>query len=1388
MNPSPAAARKPDPSSTHRPASWRLRWLLAGFPLSALLALGAGVPGTVAWKLERPGTSWGTAAVGGDGSIYAVTVPAGTGPATLNCVGADGSVRWSHALASRDFMEPIVAPDGSVLVAATTGTVLSFSPDGVVRGKAVLGLERMTGMAVAKDGSVHLAGFAPVELPTEVILKSDASVMVRVPFAEFGARGGMPIARQPPQIGSDGMVIFVTGFTNGWVPGAGGVSNAILLHVPFASIAPALGSFDRFAVPESRGLSLRHADGQEFARLDGPAFVSGAVIAGDGTLYCGSESNRLHAVSPTGIERWTWDAGAPVRSTPLILANGGVVGASATGRLFALDTQGGLLWETDLGGPVTAHLNALPDGRIIAGGGGGTLWCVESGSTLALEGWPKWQSDPSNSGRNQAPPVSLASPGNLDVADRVGIRMDWESVPGARAYEIWKDSKPLLTDSSLLRVSAEPSATDFEVRHLEQYTYRVRAFNGVATGPFSGDASVTARRLLWSHRLSGSKAYGPAMLSDGALVVAVAGPQSGELVVVNPDGSERWRRPLPYRPFGVPLVTGADSIWISTGQFLSRFASDGSTAAPLQLRPTPAYPDMIGVGQEGVIYALQKTNSEWRVIGLDPVTGDLRAQGQLYRNLQNGALARIVVGRDGSVLVLDESRLTCLNPNLSKRWHRGGGPVDAAVFSDGDYLVAATIGLRRISPQGEVRWTNSTVRSPDAFSRGDDVGTPGLAIASDDTAYVATGNALWSIASDGTLRWRVPLPTGSRISRPAPLLDDQDGVHILADRQVLTLDASGGVISRLALPGPGSYWDAPLLDRDGHLHVLFESGLLVSADLGHAASTTAPWPLPRRDARNTSSAADAPELPAPVSNLEAIPFGAVQRVRWLPSGMLVYQEIFRSNTPDFTQARQLARLDASTDHFDDTEAGPGLRNHYWVVTSNSAGVATPVTTVSGAGMTPQVRARIILPDLESGPWVVPVIRPDGTLVTATANGILQAFDPDGSALWTNRIPASQASQLLQVLSENDGRLIVRADTGLFRLSADGTTRVKLRSATGVVSMDADGSFRYPSGIKAQVLDAAGVVVGSTTIPVGSQMLSLVRADQASYLFGPGRSIRALDRSLALLWEKTPESVGTSLDRPFSIPAIGLDGSLFVAPGNRTIVSLDADGNIRWERPVGGDTDGSNPAILGPFDRTLFIGLHAVEDGRRTLFAVNASDGADRWRFPISAEASSSPMVPPAVTEDNTVLVASGSVLWGLDGTTGRTLWGFQAAGPVGTPVIHDDGRIVFTAGQEVVVLRGASPPAFSGWPMWGNNAQGTFGQGSRGVRSLIARGGAVRPGRFSIQAPDGRGFLPLATVDLQRWSPVAGSFDPVPDGHGATHLMFTPTVEREHHFFRALAP
>ncbi|MEU9351638.1 serine/threonine-protein kinase [Streptomyces griseoloalbus] len=138
-----------------------------------------------------------------------------------------------------------------------------------------------------------------------------------------------------------------------------------------------------------------------------------------------------------------------------------------------------------------------------------------------------------------------------------------------------------------------------------------------------------------------------------------------------------------------------------------------------------------------------------------------------------------------------------------------------------------------------------------------------------------------------------------------------------------------------------------------------------------------------------------------------------------------------------------------------------------------------------------------------------------------------------------------------------------------------------------------------------------------------------------------------------------------------------DGHVYVCAGTRVLALDVAGGHVRWhfEAPavfLAPPAFVPGPAVTGG-------GIY-LADYLGTVYALDATDGRDRWRIATESRAS----VEPVLVAAGHVHVGSGKGLYTLDAVTGTPKWRFQSGGDiVGAPTVAE-GRIHFGSSDHLL--------------------------------------------------------------------------------------------------------
>lgn len=344
----------------------------------------------------------------------------------------------------------------------------------------------------------------------------------------------------------------------------------------------------------------------------------------------------------------------------------------------------------------------------------------------------------------------------------------------------------------------------------------------------------------------------------------------------------------------------------------------------------------------------------------------------------------------------------------------------------------------------------------------------------------------------------------------------------------------------------------------------------------------------------------------------------------------------------------------------------------YVANSSNLTLENPLMAVRRDGT---LKWSVSLPGDEGG---VPVIGPDGVIYVATTSyewshsgaavysnralTDLNAVSSAGKTLWSTRLPSTYGGAL-----------------GVAKSGA-----IYMANHWLVSAFAPDGSMLWTNAYARLPND------GGINAPTISE-------DGTIYLTG-GDSFVALDSTGAKKWEITV------LSGPWSHPAIGSDGALYVGRGIKLgtseyggrICSFNPDGTLRWQFPTDGIVSAS--PVLGRDGRVYA----ACTDGY--LYALNP-DGTLNWAFPTGSKALGAPVVD---ADENVYFQTENTKVHALN-AMGVLQWVFQVAyAPMAfSPALSPDGVLYVGGGGNgrLYALQAGAGLSASPWPTIHGNSR-----------------------------------------------------------------------------------
>jgi len=305
----------------------------------------------------------------------------------------------------------------------------------------------------------------------------------------------------------------------------------------------------------------------------GSEIYSDPAIAADGTIYITSTDSYVYALHPDGTLKWIFGTGEIISSSPVISPNGTIYVGNSQGRVFALNPNGTELWHYDFTQDIYGSPALGFDGTIYFGSWDNRLYALNPNGTL------KW-----------------FFPTDNHVKGIPSVAPD-----GTIYFGSWDGYLYALYSNGTLRWRCHVgSGTETTPALAEDGTIYVGGDDLYAVYPNG--------TMRWAFSL-GSNHYifksCPAVSSDGTIYVGVdiGDGAGGEMLAVNPDGTERWRQTIAtYWVESSPAIATDGTVYIGCvyniyGGYLYAFGRGplnidangpytGAQGTPLQFTPT----------------------------------------------------------------------------------------------------------------------------------------------------------------------------------------------------------------------------------------------------------------------------------------------------------------------------------------------------------------------------------------------------------------------------------------------------------------------------------------------------------------------------------------------------------------------------------------------------------------------------------------------------------------------------------------------------------------------------------------------------------------------------------------------------------------------------------
>jgi len=308
--------------------------------------------------------------------------------------------------------------------------------------------------------------------------------------------------------------------------------------------------------------STANNSGGEMWRFQCEGVDGGPVIAQDGTIYFGEMGQYLYALYPIGTLKWRYHLlDIWIWSTPAIAEDGTVYVGDFEGNFYAIDSNGSLRWHyhiPDPGGNSIASSPAVaPDGTIYFGammsGHNGYIYAMNPNGTV------KWryptgnyvETDPAigNDGT-----IYIGSDDHYLYAMNPNGTLKWRfhtgdmvkmqpsiASDGTIYFSADKKTYALHPDGTLKWSSSYYGSSNNAIAIASDGTLYIAGVYLYAMYP-----NGTVR---WTYTFGSNEFVDrscPAISADGTIYVGtnIGVGYGGNIVAVNPDGTERWRQTI----------------------------------------------------------------------------------------------------------------------------------------------------------------------------------------------------------------------------------------------------------------------------------------------------------------------------------------------------------------------------------------------------------------------------------------------------------------------------------------------------------------------------------------------------------------------------------------------------------------------------------------------------------------------------------------------------------------------------------------------------------------------------------------------------------------------------------------------------------------------------
>ena len=319
----------------------------------------------------------------------------------------------------------------------------------------------------------------------------------------------------------------------------------------------------------------------------------------------------------------------------------------------------------------------------------------------------------------------------------------------------------------------------------------------------------------------------------------------------------------------------------------------------------------------------------------------------------------------------------------------------------------------------------------------------------------------------------------------------------------------------------------------------------------------------------------------------------------------------------------------------------------------------------------------------------PAIGADGT-VYVTGSGTLYAYDPraqsvkwqfpGGFSSWSPPSIGPDGTVYVVGVSEGGTLYALNGATGAVKWEQFGYLAVSplVTADNRIIAVALGGgnegifSSRRVQGLNPANGDVLWTFTSDAdirTTPAGGSRSSGEAPQDTAYVIDRNGMLYALNAFDGT--EEWRQDIGGRTDY-FSSPVVGENHRVYAVSPIGDVYCYNSQGTLIWEREETGSHDGSTPAI-GP-DGTLYVVYN------RKVQAYNGTTGATVWTFDAPSEATFGEG-SPAVVSENRIYIGTSNGLMALNSQGGTFAWLYPTeTTAISSPVVGQGGLVYFRAG------------------------------------------------------------------------------------------------------------